>query len=127
MKKNPDILFNYSSILFNQEDYEKSLSYAIEANNIINNYDTQLLLADCHKMLNDCDKSIQHYTIAASMCPNRFIPLYEIFNAYKENNNRIKKDSIANAILSKKIKVNSPIIDNIIDIVKKEKYLQDKE
>lgn len=121
MDNNPYFLFNYSSTLFNQKDYKASLSYAIKTNNILNNYDTQLLLADNYKILKRYNESLYHYTESSYMCPNRFIPLYGIYNIYKEIKDYKKMDSIGNIILTKEIKIKSPTIDNIIDVVKKEK------
>lgn len=104
MNNNPNFLFNYSSILFNNKDYKASLSVAIKANHILNNYDTQLLLADNYKMLRMYDKSLFHYTESAYMCPNKFTPLFEIFQIYKEKRDYAKMDSIGNIILTKKSK-----------------------
>lgn len=119
MSNNPDFLYNYSSILFNQKKYEKSLYYAIETNKILNNYETQLLLADNFRKLKKYNESLSHYKESSYMCPNRFIPLYGIFNIYKETKDYKKMDSIRYIILNKKIKIRSSTIDNIIYKVKK--------
>ena len=125
MSSNPDFLFNYSSILFNQKEYEKSLYYAIEANKILDNYETQLLLADNYRKLKKYNESLFHYKESSNMCPNRFIPLYGIFNIYKETKDYKKMDSIRNIILNKKIKISSSTIDNIIYKVKDKNYIEE--
>lgn len=74
-------------------------------------YETELLKGYLYHEDKRNEQAIAHYKIASEMCPNRFKPLYGIFQCYNETEFCKDKRQIAQIILTKKIKVHSPEID----------------
>lgn len=74
-------------------------------------YETELLKGYLYHEDKRYERAITHYKIASEMCPNRFKPLYGIFQSYDETESCKDKRQIAQIILNKKIKVHSPEID----------------
>lgn len=59
------------------------------------------------------------------MCPNRFVPLYELYKIHKMQHDTAAMHNIGQTILTKPIKIESPEIRRIIFQVNKdfkEKY-----
>lgn len=114
MESNPNFLFNYSSVLFNNGEYEKSLEWTKKCSSIIDNYDVRLLLAENYAALGDSVNALYYYKTASNMCPNRFLPLYGIFNVYYNEHDTLNANSVGKEILSKPVKVESDIIDRVV-------------
>lgn len=109
-----NFLFNYSSVLFNNGEYEKSLEWTKKCSSIIDNYDVRLLLAENYAALGDSVNALYYYKTASNMCPNRFLPLYGIFNVYYNEHDTLNANSVGKEILSKPVKVESDIIDRVV-------------
>lgn len=118
MANNVNFLFNYASVLYRAGQYDESLFYAKKCLKWRNNYDVQLLLADNYYRLNNNEAAINHYKTASFMCPNRFSPLYGLFEIYNSTKDIDLIIECGHQILSKPIKVNSIIIQEIIQDVK---------
>jgi hypothetical protein len=107
-------------------NYATHLMTANECNNAhkmlnkcaIIDYNTQLLRAQIYAKQEEYDKAISSYMYAHKMCPNRFIPLFEIYKISDETNRKFLKLEMRDRILSKKIKINSTKINYIINYVK---------
>lgn len=59
------------------------------------------------------------------MCPNRFVPLYAMYQVYGEMADRYAQLSIADEIINKPIKVPSEVIDNIIYTINEDRKKYD--
>lgn len=118
MSRNDSFLFNYSSILYNNNMNVESLQYTKMCFLLRNNYDVQLLLADNYFQLKDYKKAVYHYQIASCMCPNRFLPLYGEFLSYRKMNDVYNLRRLGEEILAKEIKVESRTIENIQNSVR---------
>lgn len=110
----PYFLYNYSVKLYLYEDYNRSLETALICRKYWADYDLELLLGDIYKKQHQYNNAILHYSKAQKMCPNRFIPLYKQFLIYKINCDTNNLINVGNIILTKRIKVPSKQIDNII-------------
>lgn len=120
MQHNPLFLYNYAAELNYVGRYEESLILAEECIMIMNDYDVQMLLADNLFNLNNYDEALIRYETAHNMCPNRFVPLFQLFQIYKKLGDTTMMKSIGNVILNKKIKIPSHQIDMIINEVRNE-------
>lgn len=112
-KENTKFLYNYAVELYMIEQYENSMNIAKQCRKIYADYDLELLLAmNAIKM--DCYKEAEKYLKSASlMCPNRFVPLFELAKLYERNKKISKAIQIATSILNKKIKIDSPTVHSI--------------
>lgn len=113
-----EILYSLATIEYNNKEYEKCINTCKRSKQYLASYDLELLLANCYYFIGEHRKSLEHFTVAHHMCPNRFIPLYKQFKIYNESGDKINMTRIGNEILSKKIKVQSQKINIIINNVK---------
>lgn len=114
MNDDPYFLYNYSMVLFQYGNYQKSETVLLYCNQYLNDYDTELLHADISRSLKRFDKAEDYYIRASQMCPNRFQPLYQLMNLYKEIGKMEQVRLIAEMIVTKKVKIPSKQIDKII-------------
>jgi len=63
--------------------------------------------------LNDFNGAIYYYLLASKMCPNRFIPLFELVKIYDKINQLTKALKLAKAILVKPIKIQPFAIESL--------------
>ena len=112
----PEFLYNYSSILLIMGNEKDALNIVQKCSVV--DYDTELLRGDIYTQKKDYKNALQHYQLAADMCPNRFIPLYAMFNIYEAQSDKQNRKIIANNILRKTIKVHSYEIEEIREYVK---------
>lgn len=116
--ENAYFLYNYAAMLSVSQKYEEALKIALKCKQYMADYDLELLLGELYEKKHQYKYAVSHYLSAQNMCPNRFVPLYKQFKAYKiecDTNNMI---AIGKTILTKEIKVPSKKIDNIINNVK---------
>ena len=97
--------YDYAAVLL--EHKQSSQAIKILNNSATIDYDTQLLRGDIYADLHQYDKAISHYEEAASMCPNRFLPLYNQYKVYEEKKDTANMTSLRNVIINKTIKVPS--------------------
>ena len=77
---------------------------------MLNDYDIQMLKADNYKNMNDYHLAEKCYLLASQMCPNRFIPLYELVNIYDSTGRSDKALKLAKIIVNKPVKIPSGVI-----------------
>lgn len=114
LKKDPFFLYNYAATLYQCGENHKALSVANYCKTyFLADYELELLRANLYKASLDFDSADKCFKRALVMCPSRFVPLYGLYTVYKAIGDTVKQDSVANVILSKKIKVDSPIVREI--------------
>ncbi|MDE5678461.1 O-antigen ligase family protein [Phocaeicola sp.] len=110
---NPYFLFNYSSVLYENMLYNESLKIAKECTKYLNDYDTEMLLADNYWKLKYYQEAEKHYLKASYMCPVRFMPLFKLYELYKEQERINEAQLLGKKILEKPIKIYSSTIETI--------------
>ncbi|MGV8138575.1 MAG: hypothetical protein AB2L20_25515 [Mangrovibacterium sp.] len=113
LKRNPFFLYNYGAELNVAGKFDESIAILNECKKRFNDYDLQMLMADNYKALGKHGDSERHLKIAATMCPLRFMPLYELAKLYKATGRHEKAIALAKTILNKRVKVPSPTVNAI--------------
>ena len=103
----PAFLYNYGAILNRVESYEISNIILNKCTHYWNDYDVQLLLADCYLQKEKFEKAEECFVLASNMCPNRFIPLYQLVHLYDRIGQKEKAYNLAEKIIHKKVKISS--------------------
>lgn len=80
---NPYFLYNYGVLLNNLQMFDDSNVILHECEKYFNDYDVQLLLATNYYRMQKYEDSKKHYFMASNMCPNRFIPLFQLMKIYE--------------------------------------------
>ena len=121
---NPYFLYNYAALLHHEFEYEESNILLGKYIHYVDDYYTQLLLAENHYARADYKKSIMHYLKAHQMCPNRFKPLQGMLRAYQKTGCHGMAYKTAKEIMGKREKVKS----YTVSVIKAEakKYLDDE-
>lgn len=120
MGRNRYFLYNYAVILYESNRIDLSLQKALLCRDVWANYNLELLLGDIYRKKKEYDKAEACYKKASWMCPCRFIPLYQLYELFKEKEDVTKACSIAKFILNKPVKISSPIIVQIRYKIEKE-------
>ena len=107
MKTDVFFLYNYAAVLNRSKEYIKSNEILLISKSYLTDIDTELLLADNYKQLNQYEDSEKCLKKASYMIPNRFIPLYNLLLLYEIKKDSINAKKVANEILNKQIKVDS--------------------
>ena len=94
--------------------YAESLRIGQECEARTADYFTQILQADNHRQLGNHQEAERHLLQASFMCPNRFVPLRELFRLYQSQTDTAGMHRMADAILRKPVKVDSPEVRGII-------------
>lgn len=76
-------------------------------------YDTQMLRGDICASEGNVKQTVQLYSEASDMCPNRFMPLYAQYILYERHGKLVEMMSVGREILQKEEKIKSPVITNI--------------
>lgn len=111
-------LYNYAAELHFVGHYDESIEVLTECIRYWNDYDIQLLFADCYLQKGEIEKAEECLILASNMCPNRFIPLYQLVHLYDKIGEKEKAYEFANRITHKTIKVPSFKIQCIINEMK---------
>ncbi len=106
-------LYNHAAELHVAKEYERSIAVFERCTRYYNDMDVQMLLADNYKALGKYAEAEEHLKLAASMCPVRFMPLYELAKLYNTTGRRDEALILAKEIMDKDIKVPSPTINVI--------------
>lgn len=106
---NPFFLYNYGAELNYIKEYARSRAVLDTCRKYLNSYDVQIMQADNHLRLGEWDKAQTCYTLAAHMCPNRFVPLTGLLDIFIRTGPTASADSVARKILTKRIKIHSNI------------------
>ena len=120
MGNNPYFLYNYSVALFELNRLNESLKLALFCNRYWADYDLELLLGNIYSKMKDYDMAEIHYRKASLMCPCRFVPLYYLYELYKEAGNANGMLSVGRLIMDKPVKVNSMQVMQIRNKVRRE-------
>ncbi len=120
----PEYKYNYASALLR-------MGLPFEAWNIISqcvvvNYDVMMLKGNIAKSCGLMNDAIKSYTLAHKMCPNRFIPMIELYNIYYYQCDWEQARIIGMSILKKDVKIPSEKISQGIMEVKKSLKTIDK-
>ncbi|WP_372775263.1 O-antigen ligase family protein [Mangrovibacterium sp.] len=107
LKRNSFFLYNYGAELNVANQYDKSIEILTECKNQFNDYDLQMLLADNYHKKGETEKAIKIYEHASNMVPCRFLPLYNLFEIYKETSQKDMAEMFAIEIINKKVKIPS--------------------
>ena len=99
---------------------DEGLDKALQCQTYWADYDLELLLGDIYKRRKEYEMSERYYKKASYMCPCRFIPLYRMFEVYKEVGDEERYRSMAQLIIEKPVKVQSSIVRQIKHKVKRE-------
>lgn len=113
LKNNKAFLYNYAFELNTEKEYYKGLEIALRCEGFLANYDLQLLIGELHMNAGMYGEAKKHYIKASYMCPNRFRPLYKIFEILLLNEQIDEALCLGNYILTKEVKVNSYVVDII--------------
>jgi O-antigen ligase len=124
LKQHPFFLYNYGAELNFVGKFDKSIQILNECQKNFNDYDLQMLLAYNYHHIGKTTKSIQTFQKASNMIPCRFLPLYQIFQIYKELGNKQIALKYANEIVCKKVKIPSITVNSIKE--EAEEYLKEK-
>lgn len=118
----PLFLYNYTAELNVAGYYEESIRIGKLCEGQFADYFTQLLLADSYKNLKHYERAREHWILASEMCPNRFVPLYELYKMYEDAGDTLQARQVGDLILRKPVKVESAEIRRIIDTVKEKQH-----
>lgn len=113
LKNNPFFLYNYGAELNIAGKYDESIDILMECKELFNDYDLQMILADNYQNKSDKIKAIEIYKHASHMIPARFLPLFRIFEIYKEIGHDNLAQEWAEKILNKKVKIPSVTVSYI--------------
>lgn len=113
LNANAYFIYNYAVKLNQVGAFDKSLKMVFECESLLNDYDIQMLKADNYKQIGDFYRAKDCYVLASRMCPNRFIPLYELVNIYDSINRPDLAIELALEIIEKPVKIPSKVISMI--------------
>jgi O-antigen ligase len=110
MSGNELFLYNYTAELNVAGHYGKSLQIGKACEQLLADYDLQMLMADSYERLKQYEAAAGRYKKAAAMCPVKFMPLYKLAKLHEEQGNIAKAQQLARLILEKKVKIPSPAV-----------------
>jgi hypothetical protein len=113
LKSNPFFLYNYAAELNYIGRYNDSNIILLDCRKKINDYDIQILMADNYQKSGQNDVAISHLERASFMIPCRFWPLYKNFEIYKMTNRIDKAIECAKTIVNKEVKISSYTVTQI--------------
>lgn len=113
LKRNPFFLYNYGAELNVAGKFDESIDILSECQELFNDYDLQLILADNYQKSNNISKALEIYSNASYMIPARFLPLFRIFEIYKETGHNDLAQQWAEKILYKQVKIPSVTVSYI--------------
>lgn len=119
---NEYFLYNWAVELSLCGNYAKADSIMLICEKHRLDYNTTLLRGDILVELNRPVEADSCYRLCSEMVPSKFIPLYRLFNLYKQTNNVIMQKQIGEEILNKPIKVNSKEVRSIRLRVRQEMF-----
>ena len=107
---NPYFLYNYAAVLLEKKQYNKSLEIALKCRQYWADYDLELIIGENYQQLNKPKLAEKYYNSASMMCPSRFLPLYKLFHLYKTNGEKERSLAMAEAVISKPMKIKTTTI-----------------
>lgn len=79
----------------------------------IKDYDTMLLMGYICTDMQKYDEALMYFRYAFNMCPNRFVPLFCMYEIYKIKQDKVSQKSLGLLILNKEVKIPSEEINEI--------------
>ena len=113
MGNNQHFLYNYCVTLYQAKDYNRSLIIAKECHMLWANYNLEVLMGKIYENLQAYHTAESHYQLASQMCPNRFLPLYQLVLLFNKTQKHKEAILLAREIAHKQVKIPSQLIDNI--------------
>lgn len=108
MERQSQFMYNYAAELYFHGCYSEALDVAYQSQSLRDDYETEHLLADIYKSMKKHSDAQAAYRTMSLMCPNRFIPLYRLFELAVEEDDKHNALQLAKEIVAKPIKVSSP-------------------
>ena len=108
MERQSQFIYNYAAELYFHGCYSEALDVAHQSQSLRDDYETEHLLADIYKNMKKNSDAQAAYRTMSLMCPNRFIPLYRLFELAVEEDDKHNALQLAKEIVAKPIKVSSP-------------------
>lgn len=93
--------------------WQESASILLEGINRLNDTDVQMLLADNYLKMENYRDAEDSFLLASQMCPNRFLPLYNLVKLYEQTGRQTEALRLAAEIVRKPVKVPSYTIEKI--------------
>ena len=112
--KDGDFLMQYGKALELNGEHLEALKYLEPAALFHNTYFLQCAIGDAKKGINHIAEAESCYMLASSMIPARFYADYLLAHLYYETGQKKKARSISEELLSKRIKIQSMAIDDIL-------------
>lgn len=113
MRENPLFLYNYGAELHERQRWQESITKLDECAKQLNDIDVQILLSDNYMNLKNYTQAEECLLLASQMCPNRFLPLYNLMKLYDQTNRCEEAYHLATEIIKKQVKISSYTIENI--------------
>ena len=107
---NPYFFYNYAAVLQEMKQYTESLEVALKCRQYWADYDLELIIGENYQQLNKPELAEKYYNSASMMCPSRFLPLYKLFHLYKTNGEKERSLAMAEAVISKPMKIKTTTI-----------------
>ena len=113
LKRNAPFDFVYGSALFDAERYREAIPLLEESKELFPSSETFVLLGETYEKTGDYIQALNAWDTASYIKPALFTPHYDMAKLYfKMGDYKLAKQK-AGEILSKKVKVNTPKIDQI--------------
>lgn len=113
MRSDRYFLYNYAAALSQCHRYDRSLEVALACRNRWADYDLELLIARLYEHNGETNKAEERYRQASLMCPNRFIPLFQLALLLDKEGRIEEAKALAQRIVDKPVKVSSYQIKQI--------------
>lgn len=113
LRNNPYFLYNYAVELYYADLHKESLEIAEKCRIYWADYDLEMLVGENYKKMSSYNDALMHFEKASLMVPVKFMPLYRMFQICKEQKETDKLEIMANRIVNKPIKINSPLIEQM--------------
>jgi tetratricopeptide (TPR) repeat protein len=125
LKRNPFFLYNYGAEMNFAGKFDESIDILTKCQQRFNDYDLQILLADNYYKKGETEKAIEIYLYASFMIPCRFLPIYQLFEIYRNAGQKDMAVKYANEIVNKKVKIPSLTVNSIKSEAKE--YIKENE
>ena len=106
------------SVQYHAGEFSKALHTYNKLRCYWSGYNIELLVGDTYRQLSRYAEAIYHYQNALNMCPNRFAPLEGMYLSYDNLGDWVRRDSVADVIEAKQVKVNSYDVERIKSLIK---------
>ncbi len=113
MGRNPLFLYNYGAELHARELWRAAAVQLEICAKQLNDTDVQLLLAECYAESGDKRRAEVCFILASQMCPNLFVPEYQLVELYRSMGREREAMEIAHKLLQKPVKVQTYVAKKI--------------